>query len=258
MQDERDEAARLDALFDDDYLDFYAAELNPTTSDDEAELIALLTGLEPGCRVLDAPCGHGRIAKRLAQRGCEVVGVDRSALFVQRARDEAERRGAAIDYRVLDLRELPFTDEFDLVVNWFTSFGYGSDDDLRHVLWRLHRALRPGGQLLLETLNIHEPGLSDHETDAVKHLHDDTGDHFLIDRARFDPHDGRLHVRRFVQRADRPTRELTWSLRLFTLPELRDWLHTAGFEQVRAYGGEGEVFRVDSGRLVVTAHKPPA
>jgi cyclopropane fatty-acyl-phospholipid synthase-like methyltransferase len=48
-------------VFDADYLHFYEEYLTPERSDREAALIASLLGLESGLRVLDMPCGYGRI-----------------------------------------------------------------------------------------------------------------------------------------------------------------------------------------------------
>lgn len=62
-------ASDWDAVFDEDYLYFYEAFLTPERSDREAGFVASVLGLEPGTAVLDAPCGHGRIANRLARRG---------------------------------------------------------------------------------------------------------------------------------------------------------------------------------------------
>ena len=248
-------------VFGRDYLDFYAAELHDGLNDEEAELIALLTNLAPGHRVLDLPCGHGRIAERLAARGAEVVGVDRSATFLEHARASAARRGVRVDYRRGDWHTLCMDGEFDVVVSWFTSFGYGdgdgvSDAALRAQLERLYAALRPGGLLLLETLNIHEPGLTDHESSTSKELEDERGRHLLVDRSRFDPNRGVLHVRRDVARSGQPTRSCRYALRLFSATELRSWLRDAGFVDTQAYGAEGEVFRVDSGRMVTVARRP--
>ncbi|MGC6486639.1 MAG: class I SAM-dependent methyltransferase [Planctomycetota bacterium] len=247
-------------VFGQDYLDFYAAELHAGVSDEEAELIALLLQLEAGQRVLDLPCGHGRIAERLAERGAEVTGVDRCEVFLAHARAAAARRGVQVDYRAGDWGALSFEQEFDGVVSWFTSFGYGDgdgerDDALQQQLRAMRRALRPGGLLLVETLNLHEPGLTDHESSTTKELEDEQGRHFLIDRSRFDPTTGRLHVRRFVTRSGEPTRASDYALRLFSAPELTAWLQDAGFVDVQVFGAEGEVFRVDSGRMVTVARR---
>lgn len=247
-------------VFGQDYLDFYAPELHDGVNDEESELVARLTQLAPGERVLDLPCGHGRIAERLAEWGADVVGVDRCEDFLSHARTAAGRRGVAVDYRQGDWRTLAFDGEFDVVVCWFTSFGYGdgdgdSDEQLQAQLQHMHRALKPGGRILIETLNVHEPGLTDHESATTKELEDDRGRHFLIDRSRFDPGTGRLHVRRSVARSGEATRDSSYSLRLFSAPELRGWLRAAGFEDVQAYGAEGEVLRTDSGRLVAVARR---
>ena len=244
-------------VFGQDYLDFYAAELHPGVSDEEAELIALLAHLEPGQRVLDLPCGHGRISERLAERGAAVVGVDRCEGFLTAARASAVRRGGDVDYRAGDWRALSFDAEFDLAVSWFTSFGYGDgdgdgdgDEALQQLLRAMHRALRLGGLLVLETLNLHEPGLTDHESSTTKELEDERGRHFLIDRSRYDPNSAKLHVRRFVTRSGEETRACEFTLRLFST-----WLRDAGFVDVQCYGAQGEVFRVDSGRMVTVARR---
>lgn len=253
--------AREGAVFGDDYLDFYASELHEGVNDDEAAMIALLTQLAPGERVLDLPCGHGRIAERLAARGADVVGIDRCELFLERARASATQRGVAVDYQPGDWSALAFADEFDVLISWFTSFGYSDGHDgaedtaLRAQLQQMLRALKRGGRVLIETLNLHAAALTDHETSAVKSIEDAAGRHFMIDRSRFDPNTGHLHVRRAVAREGEGTRESSYSLRLFSAPELRGWLREAGFEDVQTYGADGEVFRVDSDRLITVARR---
>jgi cyclopropane fatty-acyl-phospholipid synthase-like methyltransferase len=93
-----------DEVFDDDYGYFYAGITTDERSDAEAERIARMLSLEPGVRVLDVPCGEGRIAGRLTERGCEVVGVDRSDLFV----GIGQQRHPAVDFRRGDMCELDY------------------------------------------------------------------------------------------------------------------------------------------------------
>ncbi len=245
----------FDEFFDRDYLEFNAAELNDETNDNEAHTIAELLQLQSGTRILDLPCGHGRIARRLAAMGATVTGIDRSELFLQTARSDAAQHGVEVDYQSGDMRTLSIDGEFDVVLNWFTSFGYEGDQALRTLLTRMHRALVPGGRLLLETINLHQQDLQSHETSHTKELVTAEGTHFLIDRSYYDPHDGRIHARRFITRSGQPTRMIPWQLRLFPLTELKSWLHDAGFANVQAFGPDGEVFRCDSERLIVVAQR---
>src|SRR5690606_23672422 len=121
--------------------------LKPERNRSEADEIVATLGLAPGSSVLDAPCGHGRIANLLAADGFRVTGVDLTDLFLDRARADAERLGVAVDYRRGDLREFPVPGPFDAVICWFTSFGYFDDHDNRRVLAEFFRVLRPGGCL---------------------------------------------------------------------------------------------------------------
>ena len=77
----------FEETFGDDYLYFYRQMLTDEVSDGDTDDIVALLGLAPGDSVLDAPCGHGRISNRLADRGCEVVGVDASERFLAVARE---------------------------------------------------------------------------------------------------------------------------------------------------------------------------
>ena len=76
-------------VFDDDYLYFYEARLAAEPSDRETEQILAMLDLPPEATVLDAPCGHGRIANRLAARGLRVVGLDTNQGFLELARRDA-------------------------------------------------------------------------------------------------------------------------------------------------------------------------
>lgn len=72
-----------------------------------------VTGLlQPPARVLDAGCGTGRIAVRLAELGYDVVGVDVDEVMLEVARTE----GPDLDWRLADLAEFDLGEQFDLVL----------------------------------------------------------------------------------------------------------------------------------------------
>ena len=78
-------------------LHFYAGALGDERSDADTELLRRLLELQPGMEVPDLACGHGRIANRLAARGCRVTGLDATPLFLDLACRDATDRGVAVE-----------------------------------------------------------------------------------------------------------------------------------------------------------------
>src|SRR5215471_212242 len=119
----------------------------------EAAGVAELCRLAPGDRLLDCPCGYGRHSLALAGMGLQVVGVDVNDEMLGAGRAALEQ-GAQTNcvFQQGDIRDLPFQDEFDAVVNMFYSFGFfESEEENSQALDGLRRALRPGGRFLMHT-----------------------------------------------------------------------------------------------------------
>jgi SAM-dependent methyltransferase len=240
----------VDAVFGPDYLHFYGPLLTEERNDRDAEAVWRLAGLVPRSDVLDAPCGHGRIANRLAAMGAAVTGLDITPAFLDIARRGATERGLDVEYVAGDLRELGFSERFDAAVSWFTSFGYWDDPTCRAVLAGYARALRPGGRLLIEVQN-RDRIVRGFLPWVVQHA----GEDFMIDTHEFDAAANRIHTSRVsVVGAER--RATAFTVRLFTPTELRDWLLVAGFGEVDVMDGDGETLQLDSRRMVVRATMP--
>ena len=113
----------------------------------EAALVTRL--VEPGARVLDAGCGTGRVAIRLAQLGYDCVGVDLDASMLAQARTAApDLAWVLADLSELDLPEHGIPAEFDLVVaagNVIPLLAPGTEPA---AVRRLATQLRPGGLLV--------------------------------------------------------------------------------------------------------------
>ena len=240
----------IDEVFDDDYLYFYAGLLSDEVADAQTSQILDLLEIEPGARVLDLACGHGRIANRLAAAGFEVVGLDATPLFLDRARSDAAEMGVAVDYRLGDMRDPDLSAEFDAIVCWFTAFGYFDDEQNRRVLTEARRALRPGGRFLVE-LNHKDAILTMLEPESRFEMGPDS----MEDHRSYDPLTGRMHTRRVVTRGGE-TREARFFVRMFAPTELRDWLLAAGFADVRLCGAAGETLTLSSRRLIAIATAP--
>lgn len=107
-------------------------------------------------RVLDLACGSGRHSLELRRRGFEVVGADISGDLIEIARRDAGEAGLDVEFVQADLRDLDFSEEFDLVLNLNDgAIGYlESDEENRRSFEVISRALRPGGRNLVQLPNI--------------------------------------------------------------------------------------------------------
>ncbi|SDM62565.1 Methyltransferase domain-containing protein [Franzmannia pantelleriensis] len=102
---------------------------------------------KPGMRVLDVATGTGWGARRLAERGCHVTGVDFATDMLAHARERAAARGLDIDFQHGDAEALPFEDAaFDAVISTFGVMFVQRPEDAAA---ELARVCRPGGRLAL-------------------------------------------------------------------------------------------------------------
>jgi SAM-dependent methyltransferase len=209
--------------FDADYLEAYG---HRDRAEAERAVGALFAphGLD-GRVVLDLGCGAGRYTLALAARGARVVGLDLSAALLA-----AARAAGAGELVRADMRRLPFVAAtFDLVASMFTSFGYfATADEDREVLVEVARVLRPGGELVLDTLNA-----------AVlrQRLPPQTerraGGWTIRERRRVD---GGCIVKHITMRRGAERRETVERVRMWERPDLEAALAAAGLGVVVAAG----------------------
>ena len=238
----------FDELFGENYLWFWEQVLPDERSERETDLAWRLLGLEAGMEVLDLACGHGRIANRLAQRGARVTGLDRSTLFLERARVDAAALGVNVEYVEGDMRAIHWRDRFDAVLNWFTAFGYHPDEELHGILRDVRAALKPGGRFALETIHL-AAVLARFQPEGITERDGD----FLLERRRYDALRGGIETE-FIAIRDGVTSRYPLFVRALPFTELRDWLLAAGFERVEGYGQDGEQLTREHWRMVALAY----
>ena len=104
-----------------------------------------------GLRLLDVGCGGGLLAEPMARLGARVVGIDAGARNIAVATRHAAESGLAIDYRCASAEDLARRRErFDAVLALEIVEHVA---DLDAFFDALERLLRPGGMLILATLN---------------------------------------------------------------------------------------------------------
>ena len=102
-------------------------------------------------RIADLCCGTGRHASVLSDRGYDVVGVDRSAVALEKAREVS---GTDVSFHERDMREFAAVPGvFDAVVCLWQSFGYFDAVANRDILQQINMKLALEGRFVLDIYN---------------------------------------------------------------------------------------------------------
>ncbi|MDP9036564.1 MAG: methyltransferase domain-containing protein [Myxococcota bacterium] len=239
-------------LFNDDYLRT-TERMTDEQIAREVDFIEDSLSVERGGAVLDLACGTGRHGIELARRGYQVVAFDLSLAMLARAGDEAQERETKLNFVQGDMREMTFDEQFDGVYCWNTSFGYFEEDKNAQVIDRVRRALKGGGLLLLDVVNRdfltrQSPSLAWFEGDGC----------VCMDEMNVDFITSRMRVKRTMMLDDGRSREIDYSMRVYSLHELGKILHEHGFKVCEVsgrIGTPGVYFGNESSRTIILAEK---
>lgn len=113
------------------------------------QIIKLLRGALPAGKVLDAGCGNGNLAIKIAKRGYQVVGVELSPGLVKATKERAEELGLGDKITVFQgsLTNLQFPQEsFDAIT---CSEVLEHIKDHERVVKNFRRVLKPGGACII-------------------------------------------------------------------------------------------------------------
>ncbi len=215
----------------------------------EARFAARCVSLQSGDAVLDLCCGNGRHMATLLETAPNLTGLDYSPDLLRLARHALRDRARLVR---ADMRLIPFHACFDVVFNFFTSFGYfQTDGENCSVLRGLAGSLRAGGRFFLDYLN---PAHVEHTLQPRTER--------LVRGARVEETRWIDHGRRRVNKITRVfqdgerTAELGESVRLYSEPEMLGMCATSGLEVERIFGDyEGHEAGPEFPRMMLTGHK---
>jgi SAM-dependent methyltransferase len=217
----------------------------------EVERIMDLCGIKKNDHVLDCCCGLGRHSLELAQKGCRVSGLDLSQGYLDLARAEAEKRSLKVDFIHKDARTIDYENQFDAIINMFTSFGYFDDpDEDLELLRKLHRALKPGASLFMEMMGkeILARDFEERtwfEREGIKIMLEYSVDLNWTELCN-----------RWLFYKDDVMTEYSFSHRIFSASEMADMLWKAGFSTIEIFGSfEKDLYDHNAKNLILIAHK---
>lgn len=216
----------------------------------QIEQLLSLLDLPSDAHVADIPCGVGRHAVELADRGFPVTAVDATASYLARARDHAADADVEVEFVHEDMRAFRRPESFDAILNLYTSFGYfETRDDDERTARNFHESLKPGGTLLMSLASkeilarkFEERTWNERDGRYILEEHEISDDWSWIEN-------------RWII-VDDDVNEFTVSHRLYSAFELSELLERVGFDDVAVYGDfEGHDYDETANRLVIVARK---
>ena len=214
----------------------------------------------PGKTVLDLACGTGSLTRELAQRGYEMIGVDRSPeMLAEAAEKNREVEGISPIFLCQSMDKLDLYGTIDACVCCLDSVNYVTDPkQLKKAFQRVYLFLMPGGLFLFD---INTPkklrGL-----DGQVFL-DETEDTYCVWRAEYSKRSRMCTYFMDLFRLDEETGlwergEELHRERAYEPEELAEFLREAGFQDIRLYGNRKmRSPKPDENRIFIAAQKDP-
>jgi SAM-dependent methyltransferase len=144
-------------------LDLWRKAIPPEHTKAEADFLVQALQCNAGSRLLDVPCGNGRLSLEMASRGYRVTGVDIAEEFIEEAsalaasvlNPPADAGGtdltAQVDFILGDMRTIDGAGVYDGAYCFGNSFGFLAYSDMEKFLNGVARALKPGARFIIET-----------------------------------------------------------------------------------------------------------
>jgi ubiquinone/menaquinone biosynthesis C-methylase UbiE len=236
-------------FFNEDYLLFWSARLKHTKK--EVNFLIKNLPIKKNDAILDLCCGHGRHSLELASRGYNVTGLDYSKFELELAKKQAKKRHLDVVFCQGDARNFKFAKKFDVIINMFTAFGYGSKADDQKILNYACRHLKKGGRFFIDLMNLiwifrH---FQEKKTERL-------GKNIYAKMVRsFD----------FTKNINNETRIIfkkgkkeiyRQACHIYPLPEIIEMMGAAGMKFQKVWGSfDGKPYGLDSKRMIILAKK---
>ena len=238
-------------FFNELYGEFLSNQFSEEETLIQVDAVMRVLRLVKGERVLDVPCGLGRLSIPLALMGMRVTGMDATDSYIRSAEREAAEKGVSVRFICRDMRRVGIDGAFDAAFNWFTSFGYFSDEENLLSLRSIFYALAPGGRFAVELMN--KTWLLAHWNAKSEQT---AGDITLTSEGTFDEETSRINSCWTLEKGKEKATN-NCSIRAYNGTELRALLREAGFAEVKVFDAKTlKRFTRHSQRIIAFGKRP--
>ena len=245
-------------------LDLWRKAIPPEQTTAEAEFLIDHLNCDASARVLDVPCGNGRLSFELAKRGLRVTGVDISEEFIAEARSIQSESGppataggsassTRVEFTLCDMRYIEDQAIYDGAYCFGNSFAFLEHSEMEKFLSAIARTLKPGARFVIETGMAAESVLPDFEEQSSHEV----GDMAITIKERYVAAESCIDSEYIFERGGQTESRLAreW---IYTVAEIRRMLERAGFSVLDLYGSlKCEPYKLGSRELFIVSEARP-
>jgi SAM-dependent methyltransferase len=233
------------------YIEFQLKMFSKAHTIEQSKFIIDVLKLKKKNKVLDVPCGNGRISNELSKRGIYVTGVDNNEYFLNLAKKQSKKNKLSSVFLNNEMYNINFEREFDTVLCFWGSFGYFDDSKNVMFLEKVYKALKPHGKFLVNTHIIDTLLPKFQNSGWMK-----AGDIYILEKREYDPYSSRINCNWTFIKNGRIENKFS-SIRLYSYLELITLLKNIGFKSFTAYDSiqKTEFKYSKSGYLYLVAQK---
>lgn len=240
-------------FYDETFVNLLTVWKDQTEIDLTVDFLIKELDLKPGMKVFDQCCGVGSLSLPLAKQGINIVGVDLSPDFINKAKSQASEE---CHFYCADAFDFIPAQTCDGAFNWHTSFGY-SESDKENILMlkNAFAALKSGGKFILDYPNM-ACVLKNFEHTLVRHIDSTEGEILLVRESQIDLITGRLQQLWTISLPTGKQLKKTSFVKIYLPHMLIDMLKECGFNRVEIYSNVlGEPLSLNTPRCIYKATK---
>lgn len=212
------------------------------------ELIKNNLNITSDWKILDFCCGYGRLSKVISASGFDVTGIDLSDYFIEKAIKDSREKNLNIKFIKCDARTFNEFGKYNLVISFFTSFGYFTDEENEITFQNLCKSVIQKGWIVFDYFN---PDFVINNLDGAEEI--------LIDHIKFkiSRKIENNRVKKLIEVFTEDNKEeYVESVRIYSYNDLNDLFVKNGFVVEKVFGDySGSEYSALSPRIIIFAQK---
>lgn len=208
-------------------------------------------GLKEGDKVLDMPCGDGRLSIGLAHRGFKTTGVDISETFIEGLNKKIKAGNLNIKTILGDILTIELNQSFSGAICMGNSFGYFNMDKMNLFVKKIASVLKSGARFIINSGMIAEsilPNFSKNKFFALDNMTLEITNEYHVEESYMVSH--------LVYTKENKKETHSFKHYVFTLGEVRRLLSDHGLKIIATYNGPSkEIYTIGNPQVYIVAER---